>query len=145
MRELITYLHLRSKKLACPQSMRVLTAFTLLLIAGQATAGEQVISVQHDSQRGVTYWILNNTGISCLPDSQLQQQATPSSETGRAFPASSERKNVPLVAGPPPGFDETPPAPPLQNQPTLAPEQDQDGPTPVAVPLRRQYKETFQL
>lgn len=103
MRELITCLHLRSKKLACPQSMRVLTAFTLLLIAGQATAGEQVISVQHDSQRGVTCWIIEGTGISCLPDGQLQ------------------------------------------NQPTLAPEQDQDGPTPAATPAPRSNEERFQL
>lgn len=51
----------------------------LLLIVGQASAGEQVISVQHDSVRGVTCWILNNTGISCLPDSLLLQ--TPASTT----------------------------------------------------------------
>lgn len=51
----------------------------LLLIAGQAAAGEQLIDVQHDSVRGVTCWILNNTGISCLPDSSLLQ--TPTSTT----------------------------------------------------------------
>ncbi|MBP5054356.1 hypothetical protein [Pseudomonas chlororaphis] len=83
--------------------MKPIILSILLLVAGQVNAGEQVISVQHDSQRGVTCWILNGVGISCLPDSQLQ------------------------------------------NQPTLAPEQDQDGPTPAAVPLQRQHKETFQL
>lgn len=52
----------------------VLQAVVLLLIAGHATAGEQLIDVQHDSVRGVTYWILNNTGISGLPDSSLPQK-----------------------------------------------------------------------
>lgn len=56
-----------------------LKAVVLLLIAGRANAGEQLIDVQHDSVRGVTCWILNNTGISCLPDSSLQQ--TPTSTT----------------------------------------------------------------
>lgn len=54
--------------------MRRLIAIAMLLLVGQAYAEqiEQVISVQHDSQRGVTCWILNNTGISCLPDGKLQ-------------------------------------------------------------------------
>lgn len=56
--------------------MRGLVALSLLLIACQALAGEQVIDVQHDSVRGVTCWILNNTGISCLPDSSLLQTPT---------------------------------------------------------------------
>lgn len=59
--------------------MRGLIAIALLLIIGRAVAGEQVISVQHDSARGVTCWIVNNTGISCLPDSSLLQ--TPASST----------------------------------------------------------------
>lgn len=59
--------------------MKLMIAFALLLIAGQASAGEQLIDVQHDSVRGVTCWILNNTGISCLPDSSLLQ--TPASTT----------------------------------------------------------------
>lgn len=83
--------------------MKTMIILTLALIAGQAVAGDQLISVQHDSQRGVTCWILNGVGISCLPDSQIQ------------------------------------------DQPTLAPEKDQDGPTPAAAPLPRQYKEIFQL
>ncbi|PMV86352.1 hypothetical protein C1X35_10510 [Pseudomonas sp. FW306-1C-G01A] len=71
--------------------MKVLIVFILLLASGQASAfqAEQVISVQHDSQRGVTCWIVNNTGISCLPDSSLPQKATPSSEAGRASPVNS--------------------------------------------------------
>ncbi|SCZ13201.1 hypothetical protein [Pseudomonas sp. NFACC37-1] len=59
--------------------MKSIITMILMLIASQATAGEQVISVQHDSARGVTCWILNNTGITCLPDSSLPQ--TPTSTT----------------------------------------------------------------
>lgn len=61
--------------------MKTIIIMILLLIAGQASAGEQVIDVQHDSVRGVTCWILNNTGISCLPDSSLLQVPT-STTTG---------------------------------------------------------------
>ena len=58
--------------------MKSIIAIALLLIVGQACAEqiEQVISVQHDSHRGVTCWILNNTGISCLPDGKLQPHGT---------------------------------------------------------------------
>lgn len=80
--------------------MRRLIFITLLLIVGHAAAGEQLIDVQHDSARGVTCWILNNTGISCLPDSSLPQQATHSNESGRAFPASSALENGALQATP---------------------------------------------
>jgi hypothetical protein len=80
--------------------MKIILTIALLLIVGQASAGEQVISVQHDSQRGVTCWILNNTGISCLPDSSLLQQATPAHEAGRASQASSSYENEPLQATP---------------------------------------------
>ncbi len=44
----------------------------LLLLATGASANENVIDVQHDSQRGVTCYLLNGVGISCIPDSQLQ-------------------------------------------------------------------------
>ncbi|PYG97872.1 hypothetical protein CVV67_24480 [Arthrobacter stackebrandtii] len=44
----------------------------LLLLATGASATENVIDVQHDSQRGVTCYLLNGVGISCIPDSQLQ-------------------------------------------------------------------------
>ena len=75
--------------------MRGLITIALLMIVGQAAAGEQLIDVQHDSDRGVTCWILNNTGISCLPDSsfQHQQQATPTHEGSRASQASSSSDN----------------------------------------------------
>ncbi|AVD95474.1 hypothetical protein C4Q27_25240 [Pseudomonas sp. SWI36] len=43
-----------------------------LLLASGASATENVIDVQHDSQRGVTCYLLNGVGISCIPDSQLQ-------------------------------------------------------------------------
>lgn len=60
--------------------MRGLITMILLLIVGQASAGEQLIDVQHDNVRGVTCWILNNTGISCLPDSSIQPR-TPTGAT----------------------------------------------------------------
>ncbi|MFK5733832.1 hypothetical protein KW869_09855 [Pseudomonas urmiensis] len=47
-------------------------ALCLLLLATGASATEKVIDVQHDSQRGVTCYLLNGVGISCIPDSQLQ-------------------------------------------------------------------------
>lgn len=47
-------------------------AFCLLLLATGSSANENVIDVQHDSQRGVTCYLLNGVGISCIPDSQLQ-------------------------------------------------------------------------
>ena len=47
-------------------------ALCLVLLATGASATENVIDVQHDSQRGVTCYLLNGVGISCIPDSQLQ-------------------------------------------------------------------------
>ncbi|WP_313328413.1 hypothetical protein [Pseudomonas qingdaonensis] len=47
-------------------------ALCLLLLATGASATENVIDVQHDSQRGVTCYLFNGVGISCIPDSQLQ-------------------------------------------------------------------------
>lgn len=73
--------------------MRRLIAIALLLIVGQAYAEqiEQVISVQHDSHRGVTCWILNNTGISCLPDSSclLEPAKAPTRDQDSPTPAST--------------------------------------------------------
>ena len=85
--------------------MKTIITKILLLIVGQATADEQLIDVQHDSARGVTCWIVNNTGISCLPDGSFQhpQKATPSTKAGRASPASSASENGPLQATPNPG------------------------------------------
>jgi len=84
--------------------MRGLITIALLLIAGQAAAGEQLIDVQHDSARGVTCWILNNTGISCLPDSSLLQTpastATDESQAARASLANTEGEKGRLTATP---------------------------------------------
>lgn len=85
--------------------MRGLITIALLLIAGQATAaGEQVISVQHDSARGVTCWIVNNAGISCLPDSSLLQTpastTTDESQAARASLANIEGEKGQLPATP---------------------------------------------
>ena len=35
---------------------------------------ENVIEIERDSQRGVTCYILNGVGISCVPDSQLKPE-----------------------------------------------------------------------
>lgn len=74
----------------------------LLLVTTGASASQDlnVISVQHDKQRRVTCWVLNGVGISCLPDSSLPQQATPSNDTGRASPTSTAPKNVQQQAAP---------------------------------------------
>ncbi|MBF8703979.1 hypothetical protein [Pseudomonas putida] len=52
-------------------------ALCLLLLGSTGASAaiqpqENVIDVQHDSQRGVAYYLLNGVGISCIPDSQLQ-------------------------------------------------------------------------
>lgn len=47
-------------------------ALGILLLTTGASATENVIDVQHDSQRGVTCYLPNGVGISCIPDSQLQ-------------------------------------------------------------------------
>ena len=55
--------------------MTRLALYLLLLATGASAAPqpqENVIDVQHDSQRGVTCYLLNGVGISCIPDSQLQ-------------------------------------------------------------------------
>ncbi|ANF84608.1 hypothetical protein A7J50_1169 [Pseudomonas antarctica] len=80
------------------------TLITLLLIAGQATAGEQLIDVQHDSVRGVTCWIIAGTGISCLPDSSLLQAsastAADESQAARAYLATYMCQNEQLGTTP---------------------------------------------
>lgn len=68
--------------------MRGLITIALLLIVGQASAGEQVISVQHDSSRSVTCWITPQGGISCLPDSLLQMPASTTTGEDQAARAS---------------------------------------------------------
>ncbi|MBC8980784.1 hypothetical protein IAI52_11065 [Pseudomonas lurida] len=85
--------------------MKLIAAIAMLLMVGQA-AGEQLIDVQHDSVRGVTCWILNNTGISCLPDSSLQQTpastAADESQAARASLATSMCQSGQLPTAPPP-------------------------------------------
>ncbi|MGF6667404.1 hypothetical protein [Pseudomonas monsensis] len=84
--------------------MKSMIVFGLLLMFGQASAGEQLINVQHDSARGVTCWILNNTGISCLPDSSLLQTpastATDESQAERASLANTDGEKGQLTATP---------------------------------------------
>lgn len=70
--------------------MKTFITMILLVIVGQASAGEQLIDVQHDRARGVTCWIINNTGISCLPDNQLRQPSSVSnSAADEPTPAST--------------------------------------------------------
>lgn len=68
--------------------MKAFIVSALLLIVGQAVASEQVISVQHDSVRGVTCWILSDKGISCLPDSSLLQAPASTADESPAARAS---------------------------------------------------------
>ncbi|MGP5283188.1 hypothetical protein ACTXNJ_18635 [Pseudomonas helleri] len=72
--------------------MKAFIVSALLLIVGQAVASEQVISVQHDGVRGVTCWILNDKGISCLPDSSLLQ--APASTTDENTAARASLANI---------------------------------------------------
>ncbi|MBK0059650.1 hypothetical protein IAE40_13475 [Pseudomonas sp. S44] len=68
-------------------------ALFLALLATGASAQENVIDVQHDSQRGVTCYILNHVGISCIPDSQLsagnERQLSPHETQPEPTPAAS--------------------------------------------------------
>lgn len=86
--------------------MRGLITIALLLIVGQAAADEQLIDVQHDNVRGVTCWILNNTGISCLPDSSLLQTPTGTTtdkgQAARASLANTEGEKGQLTTTPRP-------------------------------------------
>lgn len=84
--------------------MKTIITMILVLIVGQAAAGEQVISVQHDSSRSVTCWITPQGGISCLPDSSLLQipasTATDESQATRASLATSMCQSGQLPATP---------------------------------------------
>ena len=68
-------------------------ALCLLLLATGASATENVIDVQHDSQRGVTCYLLNGVGISCIPDSQLhagnERQLSPHETQPEPTPAAA--------------------------------------------------------
>ena len=83
--------------------MKTIIAVILLLIVGQATAGEQLIDVQHDSIRSVTCWITPQGGISCLPDSLLRaptSTTTDESQAARASLATSMCQSGQLPATP---------------------------------------------
>ena len=68
--------------------MKTITTMILLLIVGEASAGEQLISVQHDSIRSVTCWITPQGGISCLPDSLLRAPTSTTTDESQAARAS---------------------------------------------------------
>lgn len=84
--------------------MKTIITMILVLIAGQARAGEQLIDVQHDSVRSVTCWIIAGTGISCLPDSSLLQTptttATDESQAARASLVNAEGEKGQLTTTP---------------------------------------------
>ncbi|MBF8720449.1 hypothetical protein [Pseudomonas guariconensis] len=79
-------------------------ALCLLLLATGASATENVIDVQHDSQRGVTCYLLNGVGISCIPDSQLSSPTTIESPKSRAYAPTSMWKNEQLPTTPTPAL-----------------------------------------
>ena len=84
--------------------MKTITTMILLLIVGEASAGEQLIDVQHDSVRSVACWIIAGTGISCLPDSSLLQTpastTTDESQAARASLANTEGEKGQLTTTP---------------------------------------------
>jgi len=71
-------------------------ALCLLLLA--TGASENVIDIEHDSQRGVTCYILNQMAISCIPDSQLQagneRQLSPHEQQPEPMPALAPGQRV---------------------------------------------------
>ena len=73
-------------------------ALCLLLLATGASASENVIDIEHDSQRGVTCYILNQVAISCIPDSQLQagteRQLSPHEQQPEPMPALAPGQRV---------------------------------------------------
>ena len=73
-------------------------ALCLLLLATGASASENVIDIEHDSQRGVTCYILNQMAISCIPDSQLQagteRQLSPHEQQPEPMPAQAPGRRV---------------------------------------------------
>lgn len=65
--------------------------FLLSLFATTAQA-ENVIDIQHDTARGITCYILNGVGISCIPDSQIKDGAK--KMQAPADPADAERYSM---------------------------------------------------
>ncbi|HEX8596730.1 MAG TPA: hypothetical protein VF682_26125 [Pseudomonas sp.] len=87
------------------QALTLLLLATLLALTGcgpsQSRDGQSDLLRYRDDKNGVTCWAINGGhSISCLPDSQLRQQATQSSSEGRASPANSARKTEALQATP---------------------------------------------
>lgn len=76
--------------------MRILIPLLLMTLASLANADqpEKVIDVQHDAHRGATCWILNDTAISCLPDSQLAPQKPAGAKIPTGTPAPDLRQPV---------------------------------------------------
>lgn len=74
--------------------MKTITTMILLLIVGQATAGDlpRGVRVFHDETRAVTCWLYTNGGteggISCLPDSLLQVPTSTATDESQAALAS---------------------------------------------------------
>lgn len=81
-------------------AISLLVTLVLLALVASAYADEGVISVQHDTRRGVTCWIIPGTGISCLPDSQLRQQAGPQAQADPTL-AGDEPQDGPTPASTP--------------------------------------------
>lgn len=92
--------------------MRGLITIALLLIVGQATAGDlpRGVRVFHDETRAVTCWLYTNGGteggISCLPDSLLQvptSTTTGEDQAARASMATSmcQSEQLPTTPRPP--------------------------------------------
>ena len=73
--------------------MKSVIAIALLLTIGQAGAAMPAeVSVWHDDQRNVTCWLFwahQKGGISCLPDSQLQQKDAKTAEQNGPTPATT--------------------------------------------------------
>lgn len=67
----------------------ILLAALLLSPLAQA---ENVIDIQHDTARGITCYILNGVGISCIPDSQIKDG--PKKMQAPADPVDAERYSM---------------------------------------------------
>jgi hypothetical protein len=74
--------------------MRILIMLALIALTSLANAGqpEKYIDVQHDAHRGATCWILNDTAISCLPDSQLAPQTPVGAKIPTSSPAPAQQQ-----------------------------------------------------
>lgn len=83
--------------------MRTVIITVALLVAASfayADQREKFIDVQHDAHRGATCYILNNSAISCVPDSQLKNVGDLAGELRRDTEtlAGDEREEGPTPA-----------------------------------------------